>query len=84
MLPVFAGGFGGALLDSLLGATLQARRWCPACERECEVERHGCGTTTAPRSGFAWLTNDGVNFAATAGGALLAAATWQLLRAVLH
>src|SRR5580658_10039038 len=30
LLPVFAGGVGGAVIDSLLGATLQERRWCPA------------------------------------------------------
>jgi uncharacterized protein (TIGR00297 family) len=84
ILPVFAGGFGGALVDSLLGATLQQRRWCGACERECETNPHGCGTPTTLHRGLEWLTNDGVNFAATASGALLAAATWQLLRAVAH
>lgn len=80
LLPVFIGGFGGALVDSLLGATLQERRWCPACERECEVVQHGCGTTTVHRRGLPWLTNDGVNFAATAAGALIAAGCHQLLR----
>jgi uncharacterized protein (TIGR00297 family) len=80
ILPVFAGGFGGALADSILGATLQARRWCPACERECEVEQHGCGTATVHRRGLPWLSNDLVNLAATAAGALIAAGCWALLR----
>ena len=79
MLPVFAGGFGGALIDSLLGATLQDRRWCPACERECEVDEHGCGTATVRRRGLPWLTNDAVNLAATLSGALIAGEVWTLL-----
>jgi uncharacterized membrane protein len=79
LLPVFVGGFGGAIVDSILGATLQERRWCPACERECEVTQHGCGTTTIHRRGLTWLSNDGVNFAATASGALIAAGCWRLL-----
>jgi uncharacterized protein (TIGR00297 family) len=80
LIPVFAGGFGGALVDSLLGATLQSRRWCPACQRECEVDAHGCGTATVHRRGLTWLSNDGVNLVATAGGALIAAGCWMLLR----
>jgi uncharacterized protein (TIGR00297 family) len=80
MLPVFAGGFGGALIDSLLGATLQERRWCPACQRECEVDPHGCGTPTERRRGLPWLTNDGVNLAATLSGAAIAGWAWTLLR----
>jgi uncharacterized protein (TIGR00297 family) len=79
MLPVFVGGFGGATIDSLLGATLQARRWCPACRRECEADPHGCGTPTEHRRGLAALSNDGVNFVATAAGAALAGGLWRLL-----
>jgi uncharacterized protein (TIGR00297 family) len=76
LLPVFAGGFGGALVDSSLGATVQERRWCPACERECETAVHACGTATLFRRGLFWLNNDAVNFAATAAGAALAAGVW--------
>jgi uncharacterized protein (TIGR00297 family) len=79
ILPVFLGGFGGAIIDSLLGATLQSRRWCTACQRECEVDLHGCGTPTVQRRGLSRLSNDGVNFIATASGAALAAGVWTLL-----
>ena len=79
MVPVFVGGFGGALIDSLVGATVQERRWCPACERECEVDVHGCGTTTVYRRGIPWVSNDFVNLEATAAGAIIAIACRLLL-----
>ena len=71
---VALGGIAGALADSLLGASLQALRWCPSCSRECETERHSCGTPTVLRRGIAWITNDVVNSVATICGALVAAA----------
>lgn len=67
------GGVFGALVDSLLGATVQARRWCPTCERSTEQPLHRCGTPTAARGGWRWLDNDAVNFACTVAGGLLAA-----------
>ncbi len=69
---VAAGGIAGALLDSVLGASLQALRWCPSCTCECETRVHGCGSPTVLRRGAGWLENDGVNFAATLGGAIVA------------
>lgn len=69
---VAAGGFAGAVLDSVLGASLQAVRWCSACACECETIRHACGAKTTLRRGASWLENDGVNFAATLFGAVAA------------
>jgi uncharacterized protein (TIGR00297 family) len=69
-----AGGFVGSLLDSFAGATLQSRRWCPACGIECETTVHRCGTRTQQRGGIPWLQNDAVNLLATLCGALVAAA----------
>jgi uncharacterized protein (TIGR00297 family) len=71
-LAILAGGIGGALLDSILGASLQALRWCPQCARPCERNPHSCGATTIPSRGIGWLDNDGVNFAATLAGAAIA------------
>ncbi len=70
---VFAGGFVGAHLDSVLGASAQALRFCLACQRNCENEPHSCGANTALIRGAAWMNNDAVNFTATLGGAAVAA-----------
>ncbi len=65
-------GVAGALVDSVLGASLQTLRWCANCRRATEREPHVCGANTAPLRGFAWLGNDAVNFAATVVGAAVA------------
>jgi uncharacterized protein (TIGR00297 family) len=77
-VPVFIAGFGGALIDSMLGASVQALRYCPACERPCETNPHHCGTPAGVRRGFTWLENDAVNFAATLSGALIALALYAV------
>jgi len=71
-VAVFAGGFGGAVIDSLLGASFQSLRWCPQCARPCESNPHSCGATTTHVRGLAWFGNDGVNLAATISGATIA------------
>jgi uncharacterized protein (TIGR00297 family) len=72
VLAVALGGVAGALLDSILGASLQALRWCPACAQECETQRHHCGSATVLRRGVSWIENDAVNFTATLCGAVVA------------
>jgi uncharacterized protein (TIGR00297 family) len=68
-----AGGFFGSLADSLLGATVQAIYWCPACGKETERHpTHTCGTATRRLRGWPWLRNDGVNLAASIVGAAIA------------
>ena len=81
-LPLAAvlGGLAGALLDSLLGATVQAIYRCPRCCKETERHpRHLCGSETALVRGWPWLNNDRVNFACSLAGALAALGVWRLL-----
>ena len=66
-------GLLGALFDSVLGATVQAIYFCPACEKETERHpTHLCGAETRYARGFKWLTNDWVNFACAGFGVLVA------------
>lgn len=70
-LGVALGGFAGSVIDSLLGATVQERRWCPACEKETEQHIHRCGTPTVHHAGLPWMDNDRVNaLCAVSGGAV--------------
>ena len=70
-LTAVIGGFTGCLVDSLLGGTLQLRRWCDRCNRATERTIHVCGTTTRVAGGLPWLTNDAVNALSSASGAVL-------------
>lgn len=82
--PALAGaaaavGFGGMLLDSALGASMQGQFHCRACAQVSERRVHRCGTPTTPVGGFAWLDNDGVNALATGAAALAGWCTWVWL-----
>ncbi|MBV6397407.1 MAG: hypothetical protein HFACDABA_03021 [Anaerolineales bacterium] len=71
LLITFA-GLAGSLFDSLLGATVQAIYFCPKDQKETERHPlHTCGTETVRVRGWSWLTNDWVNFACGATGAIL-------------
>ncbi len=73
-------GFGGSVLDSLLGAALQAEYSCPRCGASPEVARHdGCGLRAERTSGMPGLDNDAVNWVATLAGAAAAVALTSLL-----
>lgn len=67
-------GVAGSLVDSWLGATVQARYRCPACRRQTERRTHTCGTATILVGGTRWVGNDVVNVASTVAGGAIAAA----------
>jgi uncharacterized protein (TIGR00297 family) len=71
-VPVAIAGVAGALVDSLLGASVQSLRYCPQCKRATERDPHACGTGTRLVRGTALVGNDAVNFAATLAGAAIA------------
>ena len=77
---VILAGVAGSLVDSLLGATVQAIYYCPACQKETEKHPlHHCGTPTRQVRGLKWLNNDWVNFFCTFSGALIALAIGVIL-----
>ena len=72
-LLITAAGLSGSLLDSFLGATVQAMYFCPADRKETEkYPLHTCGTETVHIRGWKWLDNDWVNFACGAFGVIVA------------
>jgi uncharacterized protein (TIGR00297 family) len=73
LLTVAVAGVAGMLADSLLGATLQGKYECPACDARFERGNTVCHAPVQLTTGRRWLDNDGVNFAATVVGACVAA-----------
>lgn len=72
-VAVTVGGIAGAIADSVLGATVQERRWCPTCSMESEQLVHTCGAPTVIAGGITYLDNDAVNFLSTVAGGAVAA-----------
>ncbi len=65
-------GLAGSLVDSWLGATVQAIYFCPACQKETEKSPlHHCGNQTTLLRGWLWLDNDWVNFLCVASSSIL-------------
>jgi uncharacterized protein (TIGR00297 family) len=80
-VSITLGGLGGAAFDSLLGASVQAIYYCPACQKETERHPlHLCGTPTTQLRGWSWLNNDWVNWVASFIGALLTLGIWAILK----
>jgi uncharacterized protein (TIGR00297 family) len=80
-LPLTAtvGGMAGCLVDSLLGATAQGVYYCERCQQETEGPVHTCGETAHQVRGWAWLTNEGINFVSAVVGAAVAAGVFAWL-----
>jgi uncharacterized protein (TIGR00297 family) len=68
---VVLGGLAGGMADSLLGATLQTRRWCDVCAKPTERPVHNCGNRTRRTGGLQGFDNDAVNAVCSCVGALI-------------
>ena len=68
---VVLGGLAGAMADSMLGATLQTRRWCDVCSKPTERPVHNCGNPTRRTGGLRGFDNDAVNAVCSGVGALI-------------
>lgn len=76
---IAVGGMVGALVDTIVGAWLQERRWCPRCTVETEQETHSCGTITIHHRGVSGLNNDWVNVLCSLTGAIMPLALMLVL-----
>lgn len=70
IIVLFAGLI-ASLVDSLLGATVQAQFQCPACGKITEKRVHCSDRRTAFVQGFLWINNDVVNGLCAVAGVLL-------------
>jgi uncharacterized membrane protein len=74
------GGLAGSLVDSLLGASVQAIYYSARRHKETEKRIDPDGTPNVRRRGWRWLDNDGVNFVSSLAGALVGVAVWWVWR----
>ncbi len=70
---IASAGIAGMLVDSVLGATLQGKYECPACDARFERGDTVCHEPVRLARGWRWLDNDAVNLAATLLGAVAGA-----------
>jgi uncharacterized protein (TIGR00297 family) len=71
LVLVLFSGFLGSTLDSVLGATIQARYTCSVCG-EITEQKHHCGESATLIQGWTGVDNDVVNFVSTFFGAVIA------------
>ena len=71
LIAITLAGVGGAMLDSVLGATVQEQRWCDSCGKATEANPHRCGAATRQIDGLTGFSNDVVNIICVLTGALI-------------
>ncbi len=71
LLVIVLSGLAGAMVDSLLGATVQGQYTCPVCHKTTEKKVHCSGSETQLIRGYRRINNDAVNLICTATGGLL-------------
>ena len=70
LIGLVIAGFGGSLVDSVLGALVQARFLCRVCGKSTENAYH-CDEPSIHVAGIRPMTNDAVNIICTAAGAMI-------------
>jgi len=72
-------GWLGEVFDSVIGATLQVKYYCPRCRTLTDKPVHLCGEKTVRVGGLPWVTNESTNLLATGIVALLGLVLQTLL-----
>lgn len=75
---IIALGWLGEVLDSLIGASLQVKYFCPRCQTLTDKPVHLCGEKTVKVGGLEWVSNETTNLFATGIIALLSLAVTLL------
>lgn len=70
IFPVAASGLLASLIDSILGASIQAQYFCSICGKITEHEIH-CEKKASLKSGFQRINNDAVNFICSCAGGII-------------
>lgn len=78
-LMVIGAGLIGSLVDSILGATIQAQYQCSTCGKITEKKIHCQTTPTRLISGFRFIDNDVVNGICALSGAVFTWIAYQFL-----
>ena len=77
-ITIIFSGMAGSVVDSVLGATVQAKYQCGVCGKISERTFH-CESPSTLIGGFRWINNDVVNWACATGGSIF----FVLLRTIL-
>jgi uncharacterized protein (TIGR00297 family) len=78
-LFIVSSGFIASLIDSLVGATVQAQYQCQVCHKMTEKKNH-CQRPSLFVRGYRWINNDVVNIICALAGAFFVWLGWWLLR----
>jgi len=73
---VLVAGLLASMVDSFLGATVQAQFKCPSCGKVTEKQRHCDDVRTVFFHGFEWINNDVVNGLCAVSGAVFVWIYW--------
>ncbi|UCE05667.1 MAG: DUF92 domain-containing protein [bacterium] len=76
---IVGAGLVGSIVDSIMGATIQAQYRCPICRKITEKSEHCQGNPTRLVSGYRLIDNDIVNGICALTGALISWTGYRLL-----
>lgn len=76
---IVGAGLLGSIVDSIIGATVQAQYRCPSCGKITEKREHCQGNSTSLVAGFRLIDNDMVNGICALSGAVISWIAYKVL-----